>query len=117
MIKSENPSQADLQRMEEELDHELQFRPLRPAGEMLIGGLLFTLSVFHLYTAGFGLLREDLHRGVHLAFVIGMIFLVFGFRKSRDPKPDSSAFSPGGAPLYDWIAAGAAAVAALYIPY
>lgn len=112
------PSEADLRRIEEELDTELQFRPLARSGELLVGGLLVTLSLFHLSTAGFGLLREDLHRGVHLAFVIGLIFLVFGFRKPEKGKvPKSSVLAPGGVPLLDWLCAGAAAVTALYIPF
>jgi TRAP transporter 4TM/12TM fusion protein len=112
------PSEAELRRMEEELDHELQFRPVPRGTELLVGALLFTLSVFHIYTAGFGLLREDIHRGVHLAFVIGLIFLVFGFRRSRrsDVAPAPSAFRPGGIPLTDWLLAFAAATAALYVP-
>jgi TRAP transporter 4TM/12TM fusion protein len=111
------PTDAELRRIEEDLDHELQFRPMPQRTELLVGGLLFALSVFHMYTAGFGLLREDLHRGVHLAFVIGLIFLVFGFRRSNEKAPRSStALTPGGIPLVDWICAAAAAVAALYIP-
>jgi TRAP transporter 4TM/12TM fusion protein len=111
------PTQAELSRIEEDLDHELQFRPMQPRAEFLVGALLFALSVFHMYTAGFGLLREDLHRGVHLAFVIGLIFLVFGFTRSRDKTPrPSTVLSPGGIPLTDWLCAAAAAVAALYIP-
>jgi TRAP transporter 4TM/12TM fusion protein len=112
------PTEAELRKLEEDLDHELQFRPMQPRTEMVVGALLFALSVFHLYTAGFGLLREDLHRGVHLAFVVGLIFLVFGFRRTKDPKPRrSTVLTPGGVPLVDWAAAGVAAVAALYIPY
>ena len=33
--------------------------------------LLFGLSCFHYYTAGFGLLQETLHRGIHIACVLG----------------------------------------------
>ncbi len=84
---------------------------LPPRTELLVGGLLLALSVFHIYTAGFGLLREDLHRGVHLAFVIGLIFLGFGFSRTKDAAPRrSTGIAPGGVPLLDWIAAAAAAV-------
>ena len=38
--------------------------------------LLFVLSCFHYYTAGFGLLPEVTHRGIHLAFVLGLSFLL-----------------------------------------
>lgn len=49
-----------------------------PPATVLIKWLLITLSCFHYYTAGFGLLRETTHRGVHLAFVLGLIFLEAG---------------------------------------
>jgi TRAP transporter 4TM/12TM fusion protein len=118
MTSPAQPTEAELRKLEEDLDHELQFRPLPQRTELFVGALLFALSVFHMYTAGFGLLREDLHRGVHLAFVIGLIFLVFGFLKSKEKAPrPATMLSPGGIPLTDWLAAGAAAVAALYIPY
>ena len=45
------------------------------------------LSVFHYYTAGFGLLQEITHRGVHLAFVLGLIFLVFPHRRALLLRP------------------------------
>jgi TRAP transporter 4TM/12TM fusion protein len=109
----------DLRKLEEDLDHELQFRPMPERTALLVGALLFILSAFHVYTAGFGLLREDMHRGVHLAFVIGLIFLVFGFTRSRKGAavPAATALSPGGIPLLDWLFAAGAAVAALYIPW
>ena len=55
---------------------------------------------------------------MHLAFVLSLIFLVFGFNKrayKRDPK--STWFSPGGVPLFDWAIALALALTVLYIPY
>ena len=70
-----------LQELEEKFDPEMRFRPtVPPAPDRQ--GLLIPLSCFHYYTAGFGLLRETTHRGVHLAFVLGLIFLVFAARKA-----------------------------------
>ena len=34
------------------------------------------LSLFHYYTAGFGLLQEMLHRGIHLSMVLALVFYV-----------------------------------------
>ena len=45
------------------------------------------LSLFHYYTAGFGLLQETVHRGIHLSFVLGLIFLVFPFAKRGYERP------------------------------
>src|SRR5690242_21758282 len=104
--------------LEEKFDPEMRFRPLPPATAWLVAGLLLTLSFFHYYTAGFGLLREATHRGVHLAFVLGLIFIVFGLRRARDDKgPPRSAWAPGGVPWFDWLLALAVALSVLYIPY
>lgn len=112
------PSAAELARLEEELDPEMAFRKVPPGTALIIGGLLLALSAFHYYTAGFGLLRETTHRGIHLAFVLGLIFLVFAARKSTAHTVQaSSLWRPGGVPLYDWICAVAVAAASLYVPY
>ncbi|MFY9136338.1 TRAP transporter large permease subunit, partial [Zwartia sp.] len=106
------------QALTEKFDPEIRFRPLAAGATWIVSILLVSLSIFHYYTAGFGLLRESTHRGVHLAFVLSLIFLVFGFNKrayKRDPK--STWFSPGGVPLFDWAIALALALTVLYIPY
>jgi TRAP-type uncharacterized transport system fused permease subunit len=80
------------------------FRPSVPPATVLIKWLLITLSCFHYYTAGFGLLRETTHRGVHLAFVLGLIFLVFAGSKAAEKRTvRHSLTAPGGIPLYDWL--------------
>jgi len=106
------------QELTEKFDPEIRFRPLAASATWIVSILLVSLSIFHYYTAGFGLLRESTHRGVHLAFVLSLIFLVFGFNKrayKREPK--STWLSPGGIPLFDWVIALALALTVLYIPY
>lgn len=114
-------TEIDLDRartLEEQLDPEMQFRPLVPPAVYVVGGLLFLLSLFHYYTAGFGLLPETTHRGVHLAFVLGLSFLVFPFLRSglKVVKP-SRWFRPGGVALVDWLFAIAIALSVLYVPW
>src|SRR3954470_6267103 len=110
--------EAELRRLEEELDPELQFRKVSAGTSLIVGALLLALSAFHYYTAGFGLLRETTHRGVHLAFVLGLIFLVFaGSKRWKDKARPSTWGAPGGVPLYDWLLAVAIAISVLYIPY
>ena len=110
--------EAEARRLEEELDPEISFRKLAPGPGMLVAALLLVLSAFHYYTAGFGLLEETTHRGIHLAFVIGLIFLVFSFLPGHGKTVQpSTALSPGGIPLIDWFLCIAAAVASLYVPY
>ena len=109
---------ANTQALEEKYDPEMRFRPIRANAALIVTALLIVLSCFHYYTAGFGLLRETTHRGVHLAFVLGLVFLVFPLRKSmlENPHPPGALW-PGGVPLYDWVAALAIAASILYIPY
>jgi TRAP transporter 4TM/12TM fusion protein len=107
-----------LQELEQKFDPEMRFRPTLPPASTLLKALLIALSCFHYYTAGFGLLRETTHRGVHLAFVLGLVFIVFSFnRKHQDAPRPPSAWAPGGVPLIDWLLAVAVAAAVLYIPY
>jgi TRAP transporter 4TM/12TM fusion protein len=106
--------QKQVQQLEEEYDPEMQMRPMTAPATWVVGVLLATLSCFHYYTAGFGLLRESTHRGVHLAFVLGLIFLVFGSRKKNIQNKFPAI---GQIPLYDWLLAITAAVTCLYIPY
>jgi TRAP transporter 4TM/12TM fusion protein len=79
--------------------------------------LLFVLSCFHYYTAGFGLLRETTHRAVHLAFVLGLIFLVFAATGAGNRMRPASILAPLGLPLLDWLLAAGAVIAVLYIPW
>ena len=112
------PDDQKLQELEEKFDPEMRFRPTMPPATQIVKWLLIALSAFHYYTAGFGLLQEITHRGVHLAFVLGMIFLVFAFSASSAERSiKSSLLNPGGVPLVDWLLAGACAVSVLYIPY
>jgi TRAP transporter 4TM/12TM fusion protein len=104
--------------LEEKFDPEMRFRPLARPASLIVPALLLLLSCFHYYTAGFGLLQEATHRGVHLAFVLGLVFLVFPSRKALLERAASNRwFAPGGVPLTDWALAAAVAVSVLYIPY
>ena len=107
-----------LQDLEQKFDPEMRFRPLLPPAVTVVGALLILLSAFHYYTAGFGLLQEVTHRGVHLAFVLGLIFLVFPQRRALlTAAPQHRLASPGGVPWFDWLLALGIAASVLYIPW
>jgi TRAP transporter 4TM/12TM fusion protein len=115
---SQAPTVADLARLEAELDPEMRFRPLLPWAGWIVAGLLLGLSLFHYYTAGFGLLRETTHRGIHMAFVLGLIFLVFAANhRGNAQTPVVGVLRPFGIPLYDWVLAAAAVTSSMYVPY
>ena len=113
------PDDKTLQALEEKFDPEMRFRPTVPPATQIIKWLLIALSCFHYYTAGFGLLQEITHRGVHLAFVLGLIFLVFSASKKAPQASTTVAnrwWRPGGVPLVDWLLGLACAASVLYIP-
>lgn len=106
------------QEIEESLDHEIRFRPLLPLTAWIVAGSLLALSLFHYYTAGFGLLPEVTHRGIHLAFVIGLIFLVFSASKKNNAlEPKASLLRPLGISIIDWALCFAAIISSLYVPW
>jgi TRAP transporter 4TM/12TM fusion protein len=105
-----------LEKLEAELDPEMRFRSLHRGAAWLVAALLFALSCFHYYTAGFGLLPEQTHRGIHLAFVLGLVFLVFPTLKRR-AAARSSPLRPLGIGLHDWLLVAAAVAASLYMPW
>ena len=71
--------ELDIQAIIEEYDPESNFRRLVGGAAILVTVLGVSLSLFHVYTAGFGLLNEIAHRSVHLAFVLGLqVFVIVG---------------------------------------
>lgn len=69
-----------LAEIEREFDPETAFRPTGKVFGYIIAAILVSMSVYHFYASGFGLVRELVHRGIHLSFVLGLVFLLFGAR-------------------------------------
>lgn len=95
--------------LEKKYDTEVSFRALRGVTAAIVSTLLVALSAFHYYTAGFGILTEHWHKSIHLAAVLGLIFIMFPTSLDRMPKI-------GGVPIHDWILALLIAVACFYLP-
>ncbi len=103
--------------LEQRYDPELNFRPMGHRVGQFVGTALVAMSLYHIYASGFGPPRELIHKGIHLAFVLSLVFLVFGATPgayTREPK--STLLFPGGLPLWDWVLAAAAVVVTLYLP-
>ncbi|HYF07589.1 MAG TPA: TRAP transporter large permease subunit, partial [Acetobacteraceae bacterium] len=96
--------------LERRYDAEMRFRTLRGFAARLVPAMLVALSVFHYYTAGFGILPEHWHKAIHLSAVLGLIFLMFP-AGPRIPGPEI-----GGVPWYDWLLAAIMVVVCLYLP-
>jgi len=78
--------QQDLDNLIKEFDSESNFRDLRGALKLFVTVSCVVLSVFFIYTAGFGLLNEISHRTVHMSFIMGLLFLVFPRKAPKNHK-------------------------------
>ncbi len=72
----------------------------------VVAGLALSASLFHLYTAAFGLLSAMYQRGVHWMFMGSLIFLIYPFSKSR-PRNKID--------IWDWVLAGLMAAGCINI--
>jgi len=104
-----------LAEIEREFDPETAFRPTGKMLGFVIAAILVSMSVYHFYASGFGLVRELVHRGIHLSFVLGLVFLLFGVRKN-DTLPPKAWYRFDGVPLIDIVLVVLAVGAAMYLP-
>ena len=75
-------SEAEIEAIIKKYDAESNFRDLTGITAAIAKVACICLSLFHVYTAGFGLLNEVAHRTVHLSFVLGLVFLIFPRRRN-----------------------------------
>lgn len=69
--------QETVEQMIKKYDAENNYRNLIGIVGLAVALCGVLLSIFHVYTAGFGVLNEISHRAIHLTFVLGLTFLVF----------------------------------------
>jgi TRAP transporter 4TM/12TM fusion protein len=105
-----------LAEIEREFDPETAFRSTGKTVGYIIAAILVSMSVYHFYASGFGLVRELVHRGIHLSFVLGLVFLLFGARKANYSLSPKAWYRVEGVPMIDIIFALVAVSAAMYLP-
>ncbi|MDR2934777.1 MAG: TRAP transporter permease [Candidatus Adiutrix sp.] len=104
----EGAAALDLDGLLRKYDTESRFRPLAGWQGRLVTALALAMACFHLYTSGFGLLQAQTQGAVHLAFALVLTLLLFPFRQGR--RHDY-------APWPDFLLAGLAAAACLYLVF
>ena len=109
-------SAEQLAEIERKYDPETAFRATGKILGFWISAALVAMSVYHFYASGFGLVRELVHRGIHLSFVLGLVFLLFGLRKSNNNMQSKVWYRFDGVPVADMIMAVLAITAAMYLP-
>jgi TRAP transporter 4TM/12TM fusion protein len=96
-------SDTEIEAIIKKYDAESNFRHIGGFTAQIARIACICLSLFHVYTAGFGLLNEVTHRTVHLSFVLGLVFLIFPRRRTQR-KIASWAFGLGFSALYLFLA-------------
>ena len=85
-IEENKVIEAEIKEDAEELakyDPEMRFRKIAGLTAKLVFAMTITLSIFHIYTAGFGVLQELRHRAFHLSFVLPLVFFVYSMKKGE----------------------------------
>ncbi|WP_440907355.1 TRAP transporter permease [Candidatus Pelagibacter sp.] len=72
--------------------------------------VLALMSIYHFYASGFGTIREILHRGIHISFVVGLVFIFYSWKKIDDNKKSFKVS------YIDIILSILVVVSALYLP-
>lgn len=92
----------------EELIEEVEGKKRKPTGlpGLIIAAIAITASIFHLYTAAFGLLPAMTQRAIHWMFMGSLIFLLYPVSRKRSLKKID---------LWDWALAGLIVAGCLYI--
>lgn len=104
-LKEENQT-IDLDDLRKQFDTEARYREFNDWQAVLITVIAVSMSVFHFYTSGFGLMLAIKQRAVHLAFVMTLVFLLYPAR-SDSPRDKI--------PIIDYVLAIIGAYSALYL--
>lgn len=89
-----------------EFEAAANIRTLTGRRGLLVTGLAVAMSLFHLYTAGFGSLLVLKQRSVHLLFVLALGFLLYPSGQQGDRKR---------VPVLDWLLSGLGILVTGYI--
>ncbi len=113
----EAASAEELKALERRYDREMAFRGTGPQIAFVIAAALVAMSAYHFYASGFGLIREILHRGIHIAFVMGLAFLLYPFSRRDEAEVAKKAwYRVQGVHLLDILFSLTAITAAIYLP-
>ncbi|MDD4021663.1 MAG: C4-dicarboxylate ABC transporter permease, partial [Synergistaceae bacterium] len=90
----------------EKADAESRFRKYTGQWAVLITVIAVAMSMFHLYTSGFGTLMAMKQRSVHLGFLVLLTFLLYpGSKRSPRSRPS----------IIDWVWLALSLSSSLYI--
>ncbi len=100
--------QIDLDEIVRKFDTEARYRKLTGFSGLLVTVISVCMSLFHLYTSGFGLMQSLIQAAVHLSFVLTLVFLLYPFSQKT---------AKGDVPWYDYVLAALGAFVTLYLVF
>ena len=99
---------AKIEELQREFDTEARYRILDGKVALIVAAIALSMSCFHFYTAGFGLLDTHMQGAVHLAFALTLTFLLYPAKFVKGKKETTI-------PLYDYCCAIVSAIVCLYL--
>ena len=105
-----NISPEEVSKLEEKFEIKSNERKLKNFLKLLTFIALVAMSIYHFYASGFGTIRDILHRGIHISFVVGLVFLFYNWKSFSDDK------SKRKVPIIDIIFSILVVITALYLP-
>ncbi|MCP5072917.1 MAG: TRAP transporter permease [Rhodobacteraceae bacterium] len=114
------PSHLDnvaLEELEKKYDTALNTRDNGPSLTRVIYWATICFAFYHIWTAGFGTPVDHVHMGIHLSGLFLFIFIGFPLIKNAQSLEwhGPSLLKPGNVPVYDWVLAGLAIAASLFL--
>jgi len=88
--KKKQQTTVDIEELNKKLDNK---RSLTGIAAKICFFLAICMSIFHLYTSGFGMLPQMQHRAIHLAFALSLTFFIY---------PSSDKYREK-VPWFDWV--------------
>ncbi len=105
-----NISPDEVVKLEEKFEIKSNERKLKNLLKTLTFVALVAMSIYHFYASGFGTIRDILHRGIHISFVVGLVFLFYGWKNFGDKQ------SKNKVPFIDIFFSILVVITALYLP-
>jgi TRAP transporter 4TM/12TM fusion protein len=82
----QNEENVDIEKLLEEVDHESRFRKYVGPMALVVAVIAIGMSIFQLYTSGFGLLESIRQRSMHLSFLLALVFLLYPARMKTSKR-------------------------------
>lgn len=116
MTDSSTPN-ADLAQLEAQYDPSMAFRPIGPTLGYIVLFSLAAMAAYHYYYAAFGTLRQVIHLGIHISFVLGLTFILFSGSKIKPGQHQDRWYHIQSVPFWDYLLVIAIIVSAMFQPF